>query len=245
MELDRFSGKQPLYLQLATVFRRRIETGLWPRGEQAPTLDVLMRESGLGRVTIRSALAELENEGLLVRARGRGTFIRDLPVTQTPRFVLGTRWSELVARGNLNSLTVSGNVAEEDAQALPGWCQHEGKAAQSYCLLERVYSRTGTRVCYSRVYLESTVFGRLREELAHQAVITVLGRDPETRIGAGRQTVTIIAAGDDTAQHLEIPIGSPVAEITRRIYDDQGTLLYWACVHYDSRYMQLDFDLFQ
>ena len=70
-------GKQPLYLQLATIFRRRVETGLWPRGEQTPTLEMLMREFGVGRVTVRSALAELESEGLLVRSRGKGTFIQD------------------------------------------------------------------------------------------------------------------------------------------------------------------------
>lgn len=37
-------SKQPLYLQLATIFRRRIESGLWPRGEQTPTLEMLMHK---------------------------------------------------------------------------------------------------------------------------------------------------------------------------------------------------------
>lgn len=236
-------SKQPLYLQLATIFRRRIESGLWPRGEQTPTLEMLMREFDVGRVTVRSALAELEGEGLLVRSRGKGTFIRDLPANAPQKFVVGTTWDELVARGNLNELTVSLNTAKEEALPLPAWCGVPGCPGKKYYLLERVYSRQGIRVCYSRVFLEASLYLRLKSEISQQAVITVLGNDRQTRIHAGKQSITIISAGDDTAAHLQIPVGAPLAEITRSIYDSDQHLIYWACVHYDSRYIRLDFDL--
>ncbi|MDH1289959.1 MULTISPECIES: GntR family transcriptional regulator [Comamonas] len=236
-------GKQPLYLQLATIFRRRVETGLWPRGEQTPTLEMLMREFGVGRVTVRSALAELESEGLLVRSRGKGTFIQDLPANAPQKFVVGTTWEELVARGNLNALTVSLNTAREAAWPLPAWCGTQAGQNQKYYLLERVYSRQGIRVCYSRVFLEASIYRRLKTEIRQQAVLTVLGNDRQTHIQSGKQSITIISAGDDTAAHLHIPVGSPVAEITRSIYDTENKLIYWACVHYDSRYIRLDFDL--
>ena len=242
--LDWSISKQPLYLQLATVFRRRIETGLWPRGEQAPTLETLMREFDVGRVTVRSALAELENEGLLVRSRGKGTFIRDLPADAPQKFTVGTSWEELVARGNLNELTVSLNSAPEVAQPLPGWCNLP-ESGQRYFLLDRVYSRQGIRVCYSRIFLEESVYERTKEEIQTQAVITVLGNEPSVSIRSGQQSITIISAGDDTARQLQIPVGSPIAEITRTIYDADGVLIYWGRVHYDSRYIRLDFDLFK
>lgn len=242
--LDWSISKQPLYLQLATVFRRRIETGLWPRGEQAPTLEMLMREFDVGRVTVRSALAELESEGLLVRSRGRGTFIQDLPANAPQKFIVGTSWEELVARGNLNELTVSLNSAQEQAAPLPTWC-NQPVTAHQYFLLDRVYSRQGIRVCYSCVFLEEGVYAKIKTAIQKQAVITALGREPGLGIQSGQQSITIISAGDDTARHLQIPVGSPIAEITRTIYDAQGVLIYWARVHYDSRYIRLDFDLFK
>lgn len=241
--LDWSISKQPLYLQLATIFRRRIESGLWPRGEQTPTLEMLMREFGVGRVTVRSALAELEAEGLLVRSRGKGTFIQDLPAHAPQKFVVGTTWDELVARGNLNELTVSLNTAKEEAVPLPAWCGVSDGQAPAYYLLERVYSRQGIRVCYSRVFLEASLYLRLQADIRQQAVITVLGNDRQTQIRSGKQSITIISAGDDTAAHLQIPVGAPLAEITRSIYDTDDRLIYWACVHYDSRYIRLDFDL--
>jgi GntR family transcriptional regulator len=52
------------YIQLATLFRRRIETGYWSVGEQIPTVEELATEYGVARATIRQAMGLLEDEGL-------------------------------------------------------------------------------------------------------------------------------------------------------------------------------------
>lgn len=54
---------------------------------------------------------------------------------------------------------------------------------------------------------------RLRQKISQQAVLTVLGNDRQTHIQAGKQSITIISAGDDTAAYLQIPVGSPLAKI--------------------------------
>ena len=48
------------YIQLASLFRRRIEAGDWPVAEQTPTVDDLAAECGVARATIRKALDMLE-----------------------------------------------------------------------------------------------------------------------------------------------------------------------------------------
>ena len=68
-----------LYIQLATLFRRRIEQGQWAAGSQIPTLEELMAEHGVARATIRQALGLLENEGLISRHRAKGSFVNDRP----------------------------------------------------------------------------------------------------------------------------------------------------------------------
>jgi GntR family transcriptional regulator len=51
------------YIQLATLFRRRVEQGAWKLGDQIPTVDELAAECGVARATIRHALDLLEEEG--------------------------------------------------------------------------------------------------------------------------------------------------------------------------------------
>ena len=87
-----------LYIQLATLFRRRIEQGQWAAGSQIPTLEELMAEHGVARATIRQALGLLESEGLISRHRAKGTFVNDrarvelrLDVTTDLRAMLNSR----------------------------------------------------------------------------------------------------------------------------------------------------------
>lgn len=241
---DWFDSRQPLYLQLATIFRLRIENGLWPVGEQISTIEVLMREFGVGRVTVRAAISELEKEGLLVSARGRGTFVKELPKTALPRFEIGTTWEELVARGSLNE-PLELQLLGDGPGALPEGIDTGGPTAPAYQGLGRVYTRRGIRVCYSRVYLEAGLYKTLEDEIHTQPVITVLGNRCRDLLRSGTQVITFIPADDETAAQLRVPVGASIAQIVRHIRDKDGLLVYWGCVHYDARYLKLAFDLFR
>jgi GntR family transcriptional regulator len=67
------------YMQLATLFRRRIETGIWPLHARIPTVEELAAECNVARATIRQALGLLESEGLILRYRAKGTFVDKKP----------------------------------------------------------------------------------------------------------------------------------------------------------------------
>jgi DNA-binding GntR family transcriptional regulator len=60
------------YKTITDALRRRITAGEFPPGAPLPSEAVLRTEFGVARNTIRRALADLENEGLLVTMPGRG-----------------------------------------------------------------------------------------------------------------------------------------------------------------------------
>jgi GntR family transcriptional regulator len=76
MAIDPLSG-QTLYRQLADLLRRDIYSGKLRPGDQLPTERALKELHGSSRNTVRLALGELANEGLIVASRGRGHFVRD------------------------------------------------------------------------------------------------------------------------------------------------------------------------
>jgi DNA-binding FadR family transcriptional regulator len=63
--------------RLLAKFRRAIETRRWRPGQRIPTERELSAEFGLARNTIRRALKSLEDEGVIVRDVGRGTFVAE------------------------------------------------------------------------------------------------------------------------------------------------------------------------
>lgn len=68
----------PLYFQLAHILRNRILQRDMPAGAELPSERDLMKEFSLSRNTVRQALGQLENEGLIVRTHGSGTRIAAL-----------------------------------------------------------------------------------------------------------------------------------------------------------------------
>lgn len=66
---------QPRYAQLQQHIRAGIQAGTWQPGEAIPAEHALARQFSVARMTVRQALDGLIHEGVLVRVRGRGTFV--------------------------------------------------------------------------------------------------------------------------------------------------------------------------
>ena len=66
----------PRYRQIATIIRRRIESGELQPERPIPSEARIMQEFGVARATARHAVELLRDEGLVVKVPGLGTFVR-------------------------------------------------------------------------------------------------------------------------------------------------------------------------
>lgn len=92
MPLEKKS-QSPLYQQLMTRLKNDIVAGVYPAGGRIPSEQTLCDTYGVSRVTVRKAMLDLVQEGLLVRRQGKGTFVADeriqrnlLQITSFSRF---------------------------------------------------------------------------------------------------------------------------------------------------------------
>lgn len=69
------SGLETLWEQVAADLRAEIESGELPAGSKLPSEPDLAELYGVARVTVRTAVSRLRDEGLLKRTTGRGTFV--------------------------------------------------------------------------------------------------------------------------------------------------------------------------
>jgi GntR family transcriptional regulator len=74
-----FSDKLPITYQLAQVIRAAIIRGTYPPGYRLPTELQLTSDYGVSVITVQRALKTLEDEGLIARHRGKGTFVAEMP----------------------------------------------------------------------------------------------------------------------------------------------------------------------
>jgi GntR family transcriptional regulator len=69
--------KKALYQDVVGFLQEDIKNGRYSPQEKLPSENQLAREFSVSRVTLREALRVLEDDGLIVRRHGTGTFVRD------------------------------------------------------------------------------------------------------------------------------------------------------------------------
>jgi len=67
----------PLYTKVRNILHSEILNGQLELGQQLPCMEQLCEKHGVSNITMRRALNELADEGLIVRRRGQGTFVTE------------------------------------------------------------------------------------------------------------------------------------------------------------------------
>lgn len=229
----------PRYLQLAELVRQRVVKGHWPPGSMLPSIEQLMDEFDVARVTVRQAIALLAEEGLLSPQRGRGTFVTGKPDTRR-HLRVETTLADLVA---MYSGDRPDHATLAEAVADPVLSDKDGIKAPKYYYLRRVHSRNGERYCVISIYIDHRVFRRAPARFRRELALPVLTSLPGLKIASARQTLTISTADVETSRLLGLPVNAPVGEVRRVMCGPDRTVIYLAEVTYRGDYIHLEMDL--
>src|SRR5581483_5741941 len=211
----------PFYFQLAELLEQEIVSGRWEPGLRLPSEIDICSHFGVSRTTLRQALGRLEQEGLVSRHKGRGTFIEG----SRPRSWLlqssGGFFEEEVER---MGRPVTSHIRRVERGPLPPWaCSALALPNGSVGVtLERVRSVDGLVAMY--------VVNHLPERFADAVV--ALGpdeslyqrlRDGHGMVAAGgRRVVESLPAEDLLAKLLEVPPRTPLLFVESVTWNGTG-----------------------
>lgn len=221
VDLDRSAVSR--YIQLASLFRRRIEAGTWPVGQQTPTVDDLSAEFSVARATIRKALDALAEDGLIERHRAKGTFVRQRPRQQLWCEV-ATDWSGLLSSRDNAVIEV---LSDERGTQPPDVPHHIGALAPSYRRLTRRHSLQGSPFLLAHLHIDERLSARIsKKDLQNKTALRLVSDIRGLKIKDARQTLTIGTADVETSELLDIPINAPIAIVHRTVVDQAGCLVF-------------------
>jgi GntR family transcriptional regulator len=218
----------PLYLQVASVLRQRINSGRWAEGERISTLEELEKEFDVARVTIRQAIELLHAEGLLLAQQGRGTFVSGRPAK--------SRWLNLATDFISLVESIRNNVLkhvfiQRDAEP-PDLAPGEGKPAEIYTFLRSVQFNSGKPFSVVNLHLDQRLFMRDSKRFTRSAALPTIMEMVDVVVTHAYQTFTIGVADPETADLLKIGLGEPTADCHLTVIDDKGVAIYVADIHY-------------
>jgi GntR family transcriptional regulator len=196
----------PQYSQVADHLRHAILRGDFAPGSRLLTERALCHQYAVSRITIRQALALLEDERLIIRRQGSGTFVRQNPTRRIPLMIDYTGSVRDHAPNLIRLLLVSRRMKA------PEWVADELHLPRETVILnaERLDRIEGMAVAWDEVFIPEDFSKNLTAaDLARVDFLQVwLAREGLT-LTACRQRIDAAAATTLDHDRLGLAVGSP------------------------------------
>lgn len=204
------AGILPKYRQLLQLLRTRILSGELPPGSRLPTEDELIRTYGLARGTVRRALEQLADEGLIVTAQGSGSYVSARHPNAVPfRFSASGQPGEHFRVLTREVIPASAAVAERLALPLGEPLIH----------IARQRLAGGEVIDHSERYLPRSLCpDLLDQDLTAGSIHDVLVARSELPLLRAVVEIEAQLLGDEDAAALEVAPGAPAIVVTRLTY---------------------------
>ena len=222
-------GAEPLHAQVSDYVREMIYSKEWGVNEPIPPETELAERLGLSRGTVHAGIRALVDEGLLIRQRGRGTFVAR-PVMA--RQASGHLMSFAESMGEAGIAHVTRVVTQERRQAT-ALCARNLSIAEGddYLYLERVRSVDGQPVMYIESSLNlSACPGLDAADFARESVFAAMERTSGLAIGGSEVTYSARVAGKRRGALLACDEHAPVLQMEQLVHLADGTPVEWGSV---------------
>ncbi|PTQ56648.1 MAG: putative transcriptional regulator of N-Acetylglucosamine utilization, GntR family [Candidatus Carbobacillus altaicus] len=210
----------PLYYQLKEKLTEAIMNGSWPVGTMIPSERELSEKYGISRMTVRQALGEMVKEGLLVRKKGKGSFVAEPKINQ--ELIRLTSFSEdMRSRGLTPDSRVKSVYLQEASPAIQNYLSL--KADAQVIVVERIRLANEQPMAFETSHLPIARFPDLKHHvLDAKSLYNLLEEHYHVTIKYARQTLEASLSDAVVSKILEIPHASPVLLITRVTYDSEN-----------------------
>lgn len=227
MPLD-YNNSIPLYIQLKDKIEENILNGKYER--KIPSEREIMDEFYVSRSTVRQAISELVNDGVLDKRPGKGTFISLKPIND---------WL-----GNLSSTTETiermgmvpgAKLLSAEIISLPPYLQKITGLTDAY-LFRRLRYANHIPIGIENSYYSVELGKKIR---TYDLNLVTLYDLLELKLGIhtkeAEQVITADKVSKEEAALLEIPMNSTMLHVNRKLLDVNGNF-----VEYEEAYYRAD-----
>ena len=231
----------PLYHQLSKQLMEAVESGRLPKGSLLDNEIELAERWQVSRPTVRRAIQELVDSGLLVRRRGVGTHVVSDQVRRP--FKLTSLFDDLAASGRepLTKVVTLERLAADD-----GVAEALGLAPGVEVVhIERLRCVGSKPLAVMRNWLIADVSDAITADQLTRRGLYALLRDRGVRPHSAVQRLGATAASSVDAGLLELSPGSPLVTMRRVMHDVTGRIVELGEHRYDAAQYSVELDVIE
>ncbi len=207
----------PLYQQIFLILKARITAGELAPGELLPGEHELCAELGVSRITVKRALNDLADAGLVVRERGRGTRVAEVQGGQVVNAALEGWLENVSAMARDTDVTVlEFGYVPATAAVAAALALEPGAAVQRAVRMRR---RKGVPMSHLVTHVPEDIGRKYAAEDMGDVALLKLLEEAGVTVASASQTISATLADPDVATALEVAPGSPLIEVQRTVRD--------------------------
>jgi DNA-binding GntR family transcriptional regulator len=220
-----------VYHAIALELQGRINAGEWLPGQRIPTESELVMEFRVNRLTVRQALSQLQQSGVIDIRQGSGTFVADPPAVLEIAVDPG---SQVVDEGSVHASVKS--VVHDVTETVLGYerdpnlaaAAHLHLAAEHLGRLDTLVGSGGDPFAVSSYWLDDRRYADLASRWIGDATIsTVLRGEYGVTAFYDWRAFSAVAAGSIEVQHLGGRTGAPLIVRDGVSVDEDGEPIYY------------------
>ena len=207
----------PVYYQLKNDLTAKISEGVWKPGECIASERELCEIYGVSRMTIRQAIGELVQEGVLLRIKGKGTFVCEQTFKQKDMM----SFTEIIKQMGKD---LKSEVVEFNKIPTP-------EDFTDIFSLDEVYKITRKRivddecVALEKVYIPVDYRGYIDEEMLKGSLFKIL-EDFGYKVDYSQSSIVSVIMDDELKDTFGVNSQVPMLKIISKTYDLNNKLIF-------------------
>jgi len=230
----------PFYYQIREQLRQQITSGQLEHGDMLPSEAQICTETGISRMTARQALTQLANEGLVIRQRGRGTFVAAPKATlDSSQFPLQSYTELLCQIGMQAGAVVLAQVVEPATEVVAAQLKVTSSDPVVRITRQRLM-RDEPMSLETSFYPHSYCPGLASLDLTNQSVYRLIEECYGIAPAYATDTIELSVAGAYESKELKISEGVPIVLVTRLSFlEDNTPLEFTQTIHRGDRFKSI------
>lgn len=213
----------PLYIQLASYFRIQIQNGVLQPGDMMIAENSLCDLLNVSRTTVRQSMNLLVEEGLLVRYRGKGTFIANFKIKRNMNHLYSFTEDMLMVGAKPVSKVIKAEVLETCPEEIASILKLPTAHTPVFCL-ERLRLANQDPILWERTYIPYYLCNKIETfDFSQVSLYQVLNETYHLDMYHAKETLDAILLSKREAALLDCAASKCVGyKITRISYLDSG-----------------------
>lgn len=220
------------YEVIAKELRDDIVNGVYSPGQQLALEKEMCEQYGVSRITIKRAVDELVKQGLVVKRRGSGTFVKSLEDQDV---------KELGMANQFNGFAATFKGRDVGTQVLKFDIVHpEKEVAAKLQITEddfiydiiRVRSLDGEPIVVEYTQMPIQLIPGLKRHVLENSIYSFIEGDLKLKIQSAHRTVRAVMPTDEEKQELAIEGVLPLLEVEQVAFLDDGRPFEFSIAHH-------------